>query len=876
MPSWQRGLDEAESRRRLEKYGPNRLETTSQDFWLKIFLRQFKNPLVYILLVAGLVTLFLADWTDTVIIFFTLLLNALIGFYQERKMAADLQALNRALPQKATVWRGGIEKEIEASKIVPGDIISFKLGDRVPADARLFDAHYLKTNEAALTGEWLGQLKQTAPLASFGLALGDQKNMVFMGTFVEEGKGRALVVGTGGTTQIGQIVGYVRGVKKEKTMLEKRLARLSRFLGLFIGLVSLAIIFFGVLAGKNFFEMFLTGVAVAVSAIPEGLPVAITVILVVGAKKILKKHGLVRRLRSVETLGSTTIICTDKTGTLTEGKMNVVRLLTGAREILHDGYKFSLPENQNSNAAHLTLLKIITLANEAAVENPQDELAKLKIHGRATDKALLLAGLQAGLRKEELVAQYVKIDELPFDAARKYYLGLYHTDHHNVLFSVGAPEILLEKCVEIDLDGKIKKLDEQKRAEIQTAIARLGRQGLHVLGVAKKDFLQREVKKITGTLDKLQFRLVFVGLVGLKDPLRPGVKENIRQAQQAGLKLTLVTGDHLDTALAIARELDLTPDGAKEFLTGKQISLLDAEKLKATVRQVKIFARVDPKDKLRIVQALQENGEVVAMTGDGINDTPALKRADIGLALGSGTDAAREVADLVMLDDSFAVIISAIKQGRVILDNIKKTLAYLLADSFSEIILIVGSIVAGLPLPILPAQILWVNLIDDALPSMSLVFEKAEGDVMRRRPQGRKTRIFDAEIKFFVFVIGVVTNLLLFALFWWYFRQNYDLEHIRTIIFAALGLDSLIYVFACKSLRQNIWHIRLFNNKHLLVAVGFGLLMLLAAIYLPFLQTLLKTQPLYGFDWGVVAILSLLDLLFIELGKWLFIWLKKA
>lgn len=869
------GLTEREVNLRLEKYGLNKLETRAVESSWRIFFRQFKSSLTYILLIAGLLTVLLQDLTDSAIIFFTLFLNVFIGFFQERRMARELEALQQAFSEKATVIRGGVEKEIAAEKVVPGDILVLKLGDKISADARIVKSHYLKTNEAVLTGEWQGQDKKSEIINKDNLALGDQSNMVFAGTFVEEGKGLAVVVATGPETQIGQIAGYVREVKKEKTVFEKRILHLSRFLGIFTGAASLVIVIFGLLTGKNLLEMFLTGVAVAVSSVPEGLPVAITVILIVGAKKILQKKGLVRRLRSVETLGSTTIICTDKTGTLTEGKMQVVKILTGTRELLRDENGFQEKIDNDGDESHITLLKIATLANEATIENPEDELSAWRIHGRATDIALLTAGTAAGIDKQKLEREYQKIDELPFDSSRKYYLGLYDTNSHNVLFSLGAPEILIAKSQQLDLDGQSVPLDEKRKQQLLDSVAALGRQGLRVLGVAKREFPQREIKKIEGSLDNPDLHLVFVGLVGLRDPLRKDVKHNIQVAREAGLRVVMVTGDHTDTAQAVAREIGLRFE-PEEVLTGQEISSLKEEDLNRAVQKVKIFARVDPKDKLRIVRALQRQEHVVAMTGDGVNDTPALKRADIGLALGSGTDAARAVADLVMLNDSFSIIVAAIKQGRVILDNIKKTLTYLLADSFSEMLLIMGSIILGLPLPILPAQILWVNLVSDALPAMSLVFEKPEGDVMKRRPQGKKTRLFDGEIKFLVFIIGVVTDLLLFAIFWWYFKESHNIEYIRTVIFAALGLDSLFYIFACKSLRQNIWRINVFNNRYLLGAVLIGLVVLVAGIYIPFLQTLLKTQSLALFDWGLVAVFSLINIVLIELGKFIFIRLKRV
>lgn len=874
VPDAGRGLAVSDVKYRREKFGLNQIETKSTEGWYKILWRQVKNPLVYILAIAGSVTILLQDFTDAIIIALTLGINISIGFYQEQKMSREISSLNSALAQKATVIRDGRQKEIDAKNLVPGDIIVLKIGDMVPADARLIKTTYLKVNEAALTGEWLPQQKKSEVINQTNVPLGDRENMVFLGTLVEEGKGLAVVTGTGFRTQMGKIAGYVRGVKKDKTVFEKRLSKLSHLIGILVAFVSLLIIFLGILSGKDFFEMFLVGVAIAVSAIPESLPIVITVILVIGAKGILKKRGLVRRLKSVETLGSTTIICTDKTGTLTEGKMQVVKILTGTNELLRQGNGFS-KINQNGDESHITVLKIVLLANEATIENPQDDLANWIVRGRPTDRALLTAGIGAGLDQEKLQQQYIKIDELPFDSSRKYYLGLYHHQNHNTLFSVGAPEVLIKKSVKLDLDGKIVKLDRDRKKKLLKQVDDLGKQGLRVLAVGYRNFLNREVKKIEGSLDNDGFGLTFVGLVALKDPLRPDVKKNIKIAQKAGLSIVMVTGDHALTARAIAAEIGLEVQD-DQIMVGQEIAKASPKEMSEMVKKIKIFARVEPADKLKIVRAFQDNGEVVAMTGDGVNDTPALKRADIGLALGSGTDAAVQTADLVMLNDSFSIIVAAIRQGRIIFDNIKKTLAYLLSDSLSEIILVAGSIIFALPLPILPAQILWINLVSDSLPGMALALEKGEKDVMKRKPRGKKTRLFDAEIKFIVFAIGIFTNLLLFGIFCWYFKESFNIEYIRTVIFAALGLDSLLYIFACKSLRKNIWQIDIFHNRLLWFSVFFGLATVLAGVYIPVLQTLLKTQSLALFDWVIVGVLALVDLFFIELAKWIFIKFKKV
>lgn len=829
LRSDEEGLDKKEAETRLKEFGLNKLPERKRTSGLILFLSQFRSPLIYILVIAGFVCLVLKEYIDMSVIFGAVILNTIFGFVQENKASKALLKLKQILKPKALVVRENREKQIDGRKLVPGDVIVLRPGDKVPADARLFEVNNLAINEAALTGEWLAATKHTEILKP-ETAAADQDNMVFMGTIVEQGQGRAMVVETGSRTQLGQIALMVKQAKEEKTPFQKKLAHFAKIIGLLITFICLLILITGLSLAHSFFEMFTTSVAVAVAAIPEGLPMAMTVILALGMQRILKKKGLVRKLVAAETLGSTNIICTDKTGTLTEGKMKVT-------------------EYDSAEA-----LKIAVLCSEAIVENPDDNFDDWVVRGRPTDKALLLAGARAGFDKQELERKIPQIDILPFSSERKYIASLRQADDHNVLYVCGAPEVVLEMC---------KKKDSRQKYEEMT------KRGLRVVGAAYKK-IQNSKLQIPKNIKNLHF----VGFIGLSDPIRQTVKKTIKICQQAGLRLIIVTGDHKLTAKAVALQLGMLVK-EENILEGKDLVQMNDEQLKEKISQIKIFARVEPSHKIRIIEAWQNRGEVVAMTGDGVNDAPALKKADIGVALGSGTDVAKETSDLVILTDNFNIIVAAIEQGRVILDNIRKVITYLLSDSFTEVILIVGALSFGLPLPLLPVQILWVNFIEDGLPNFALAFEKKEKDVMQNKPTGHKMPLLTSEMKIIIFVIGLITDLILLGIFFWLWRNSHDLAYIRTIIFAALAIDSLFYVFSCRSLRQSIWHLNPFSNRYLVGAVFVGFLMLGAAIYIPLFQTLLRTVPLGLKEWLIIAGVGIINILAIELTKWQFIVREK-
>ena len=876
----EKGLNQESVEARRQKFGPNKLPEEKPLSKLMIFLSQFKSPLVYILVFAGVVTLFLGEYTDSIVIFAAVGVNTIIGYFQENKASEALSELKKILKVKATVLREGHEKEVLQEELVPGDVIILKPGFKVPADARLLEARELKVNESALTGEWMPAEKSIDVLLK-ETVLADRDNMVHMGTVVDSGYGKAVVVETAVRTEIGKVAELVKETKEEETPYQKKLARFSKIVGVLIALMCVGIFAEGILSGGDFEEIFITSIAVAVAAIPEGLPVAMTAILAIGAERILKRRGLVRRLASAETLGSTSVICTDKTGTLTEAKMRVSAVLTATKEITSDGERYSEDINKESGESHVLALKIATSDSDAFIENPDDSVEKWVVRGRPTDRALLLAGIQAGFTKKEIDDKLPIVDEVPFDPVYKYSATLRDfSENEYVLYVLGAPELLLEMSGRIELDGQQEGLSKERSEELKKKYEEMTSKGMRVLATAYKVIEKSSLKNSENPEEKRKSieehlkDVVFVGFISLRDPLRPEVKEAIRVCKGAGMKPIIITGDHRLTAKAVAEEIGLQVSD-KNILEGKELNEMSDDEFKERVMDIQVYARVEPAQKLRIVKALQERGEVVAMTGDGINDAPALKQADIGVALGSGTDVAKEVSDLVLLDDNFSVIVAAVEEGRGIIDNIRKVITYLLSDSFTEVVLVGGSILAGLPLPISAAQILWVNLIEDGLPNIALAFEPKEKDLMEQKPEKHKTPLLTKEMVTIVFIIGLVTDIALFGIFWWLWIADHHIDHVRTMVFVALSIDSLFYVFSCKSLRHNLWHTDLFSNRYLVAAWVVGMLMLVLAVYTPTIQSLLDTVPLTLNDWLLLIAIGAGELVLVEVVKWHFIVKKE-
>lgn len=849
------GLSSQEAQTRQRIFGFNELPRYRPPSSLVVFLSQLNSPLVYVLLAAAILASFMQDWLDVGIIMLVVVVNSFFGWVQENKSNQAMAKLKSLEVPHAKVFRDGRKIEVEARELVLGDIIFIKSGDKIPADARILKASNLQCSEAPLTGESVPENKLAGELP-IGTSLGDRTNMIYSGTMSVSGWCEAIVCAIGVDTEIGKIGKLVAEIKEEKTPLQGQLLRFGRFLSLTVVLVCSLVLVFGLYQGRDPWQMVIVAVALAVAVVPEGLLVAVTIILTVGMQTIFKKKALVRKLAAAEALGSVSVICTDKTGTLTEGKMQIHKIVTAGREYL-------LPKHLEGDVLDKEqdlISKISVLCSNASIENPDATLEELRILGDPTEKALILGAIEAGHDPEGLRQEYPRLEEIPFDSELKFMAtsNKHKGEGHNHVFAKGAPEKIMSFCNKVMVSGVNKNFTEAHHRELKKKIEEMTSRGLRVLACAYKT---------VDRLDKIEKELhdlVFVGFIALKDPLRVDAKETLGQCRSAGIRVVMVTGDHKLTAKAIFSELGIKVDG--HVVEGGELDNLSDEKLYRRLIDIDIFARVEPHHKLRIVKAWQKRGEVVAMTGDGVNDSPALKAADVGIALGSGSDVAKETADIILLDDNFRVIVDAVRQGRIIFDNIRKVVLYLLVGAFSEIILIAGAIFLGLPLPILAIQILWINLVDSGFPNVALAFEGEEDNVMSLPPRSRLEGILNQRMKFIIFGVGLFTDLIILALIY-NFGPNYEIDHLRTMVFAVLGLDTLLYAFSVKSLRRSILTTNIFSNSYLLAAVAISFSLLLVAISLPGFNNIFKTVPLGPQEWLLVVILSLIKVVFVEIAK---------
>ncbi len=827
-----------------------------------------------------------SDLTLAVIIAVVLILNSWIGFVEERSAQKSLESLKKLEAAEAMVVREGQARMINAHEVVPGDIILLRPGDKVPADGRLVKSYELRLDESILTGE-SNEVAKHAGIVPANSPVFERTNMVFSGTMVLDGTAEAVVFGTGENSEAGRISRLAQKVPKVRTMFERKIARLSRFIGVIVVVLSLGLTLWGLSLGHEAKEMFLVAVAVAVAAVPESLPVAITVILVVGMKRVLKERGLVRSLKAAETLGGTSVILTDKTGTLTYGRMQVVKVLTPERR----GGLLELNATTEVLSNHLLALSYAMLVSKIVIENPQDEFHDWVLRGSAVEKAVVMAGVQAGLDWEKLNSKHKEIAAVPFNSQRKFSVSFRHWEDGQIQALVlGAPDVLLAQVSRLQILNRQENVSNSDLALIREVIDNSARSGLRLLAICAQKIKSREILSdhlVNGRIKEVLDGLSLVGLLGFKDPVRDDVKEFLNLSRAAGIRTVMVTGDHSLTARSVAREVGLLDRGrgaafagsqgrrgAAEIMEGKEVEPLAVADLAGRVRGVDIFSRVSPQHKLKIVEAWQSQGEVVAVVGDGVNDAAALKRADVGVSLASGVELARESSDLILLEDSFASLVKAIREGRVILDNIKKVIAYLLSTSFTELVLISLSLITGLPLAVTAAQILWVNLLHESLPAMALALDPAEKDVMVNQPVPPAQPLLDGFVRFLIAVVGVISGLMIFGLF--YFFQTYfeSESYARSVAFAALGTTALFYSLSIRSLREPIWEVPFFENRYLLASIGLGLTLLMAAVYVPFLNALLKTEPLGGLEWVIVGAMGVLNIVLVEAAKWGFIHRK--
>ncbi|MCM3587128.1 calcium-translocating P-type ATPase, SERCA-type [Mesobacillus maritimus] len=856
------GLAEKEVKNRQKQHGLNALEEGEKPSALLLFASQFKDFMVLVLLGATLISGLLGEVVDAIAIIAIVFINAFLGFFQERKAEKSLDALKELSAPQVLALRDGAWEKVLSKEVVPGDIIKFSSGDRIGADIRLIQANSLEVEESALTGESVPVQKFTGPLRIPKPGIGDMENMAFMGTLVTRGNGIGVVVATGMKTAMGQIAGLLQTAETMETPLQRRLEQLGKILITVALVLTVLVVGIGVLQGHDLYTMFLAGVSLAVAAIPEGLPAIVTVALSLGVQRMIKQKAIVRKLPAVETLGCASVICSDKTGTLTQNKMTVTHAWSGGKTWTVDGVgydpngDFYSDENRVDPNAVKPLQQLLTfgmLCNHAELMEKENEHV---IDGDPTEGALLVAAMKAGLTRSGLLGQFEIVNEFPFDSQRKM-MSIIVKDKSGRQFVVtkGAPDVLIGLSQSILWDDKQQHLTKDMTVKVQAAIDGLAEKALRTIAIAYKPLSPSTVVLSEKEAER---DLTFIGLQGMIDPPRPEVKTAVKECRDAGIKTVMITGDHLITAKAIASELGILTKGSR-VMDGATLSELSVEELEDIVEEVSVFARVSPEHKLKIVKALQNKGHIVAMTGDGVNDAPAIKAADIGVAMGiTGTDVAKEASSLVLLDDNFATIKAAIKEGRNIYENIRKFIRYLLASNVGEILVMLFAMILALPLPLVPIQILWVNLVTDGLPAMALGLDQPEDDVMKRGPRHPKEGVFARGLGWKVisrgFLIGIATLIAFMTV---YYRNPDDLAYAQTIAFATLVLAQLIHVFDCRS-EKSIFSRNPFENKYLVWAVLSSLLLVLVVIYYPPLQPIFHTVAIVPFDWLLIIGMSAL------------------
>jgi Ca2+-transporting ATPase len=858
------GLSPTEARERLTVYGPNALQAAHQVSAWGLLLEQCKNVLVIILLIAVGLSIFLGHTLEAVAIAVIVLFAVVLGFIQEYRAERAIEALRQMASPTATVVRDGEEQQVPAHEVVPGDIILLHTGDKVPADARLLDAINLQLEEAVLTGESVPVEKHTTPLERSTHAVGDRKNMVYSGTTVSYGRGRAVVVATGMHSEFGKVARLLQTVEAGKTPLQENLDKVGRALAFAALVVVLVIVGLGLFRGQPFIDMLIFGIALSVAVVPEALPAVVTISLAIGVQRMVKRNALVRRLPAVETLGSTSVICSDKTGTLTRDEMTVRQIVVAEQTLDVSGAGYT-PEGEFSHQGSAVppsevvqlLLRAAALASDTHLVHNRDDGA-WQIKGDPTEGALVVAAAKAGLPKDELDARFPRVDEIPFTSESKCMTTLHTALDGVVAYTKGAPEVILEACARQATPHGEVALSATTRQEIVATAQRLASEALRVLAVACK---------APATRENARCDMTFLGLVGMIDPPRAEARAAIHTCEQAGIAVVMITGDHPLTAQAIARELGLLKSG--RVLTGAEVEAMDDAEFERHVEPVEVYARVSPQHKLRVVTALQKYGHVVAMTGDGVNDAPALKKADIGIAMGiTGTDVTREAADMTLTDDNFASIVAAVEEGRGIFSNIKKYLMYLLSSNIGEIGLMAGASLLGWPLPLSAVQILYVNLATDGLPALALATDPPESDLMRRPPRNPRTGIFTRPVVTLMGVGGLWSALVNLGLFGWLLFVGHNKEHAMTMTFVSLVLIQFFKAYNFRSDHLSVLH-RPFANKWLNLAVLWELLLLALIIYVPVLHAPFSTSALSLTDWLLALGLALTVVPVLEVAKWM-------
>ena len=828
------GLSKAEAHERQQKYGKNKLEDTKKETILVKFIKQFNDFMIIILIFASIISAGISymqgenDYIDSIIIIAIVILNALMGVIQEAKAEKSIEALKEMTPPKAKVIRENETKEINAEELVPGDIIILEAGNCVPADCRLLETHNLKIEESSLTGETEPVLKDAEIICKNNIPIGDKLNMAYMASVVVNGSAKAVITETGMNTNVGKIAGMIIQDEAPQTPIQRKLAQVGKILGIVCLAICVIIFIIGLIKNIDPIEMFMTSVGLAVAAIPEGLPAIVTIMLSIGVTKMAKNNSIIRKLPAVETLGSSQVICSDKTGTLTKNQMTVVEI------------KSDNPRLATELATMCTDCNIIY------------KKGKEEIQGEPTEIALVKNGLKSGENKTELYQKMPRINEIPFDSNRKMMTTIHKMGNKYRIITKGAPDILIEKC----------KLTIGQKHEAARNNENMAKKALRVIAVAYKD-LDVLPSKIDSS--NIENNLNFVGLIGMIDPPREGVKEAVQTCKRAGIKTVMITGDHIATAKAIAKQLNILGTYDKA-LTGQELNKMSQETLEKNIKDYSVFARVTPEHKVRIVKAWQKTGAVVAMTGDGVNDSPALKNADIGIAMGgSGTDVAKNASDMILTDDNFVTIVKAVKQGRNIYDNIKKAIHFLISTNIGEIVTIFMGLVLGLKSPLLAIQLLWINLVTDSLPAIAIGLEPPEKDIMQRKPQDSKKGIFSDGLWNKIIVEGIMLGMLTLVAFS-IGNKYYGIEVARTMAFVSIGLLELVHSFNIKS-EKSILKVGIFENKFLIGSFMLGVFVQTIVLFIPSLAEIFQLVQLNKIQWIITLAISILPIPIMELQK---------
>lgn len=856
----QKGLSSQEAEQRLKKFGPNKFEEGRKTSIWRMIWDQINSILIWILIIAAIVSSFVGEITDAIIIFIVIVLNAVIGIVEESKAEKALEELKKISTPKAIVKRDGKVSEISSEELVPGDVVILDAGRFVPADLRLIETANLQIEESALTGESVPVDKNADWVANSEVPLGDQQNIAFMSTLTTYGRGTGVVVYTGMETEIGKIAKMLGGQEKEITPLQKKLNELGKILGIGAVVICIVMFFVGYFQGRNVLDMFLIAVSLAVAAIPEGMVAIVTIVLALGVQKMSKQHAIVRKLPAVETLGSVSVICSDKTGTLTQNKMTVTKVFI-------DGKYDDLSGIHLNTDVGYRFMRGMMLCNDATIDS-----------GDPTEIALVAAGKQFDLSKEDLEQTYKRINEKPFDSDRKMMTTVHENEDSFFSITKGALESILPRTTTIIENGQARPLTKQDQENIMTASKKMSDTALRVLAIAERNPLP--IQDMNGELEE---HLTFLGLVGMIDPPREEVKHSIQQCKEAGIQTVMITGDHQNTALAIAKELGIA-DSLSQTLTGQELNELSDTDLKERVKTVRVFARVSPEHKVRIVKALKDNGQITSMTGDGINDAPSLKQADVGVAMGiTGTDVAKGASDIILTDDNFSTIVAAVEQGRNIFQNIRKAILFLLSCNLGELTALFLGILLGWPAPLTAVQILWVNLITDTLPAIALGMDPDDPDVMKDKPRNPKESFFVhgngaytvlngmliGFITLFAFIEGLRYYTGASTLFTIDFENitNNALTHAQTMAFITLSVSQLFHTLNLRSRRKSIFQVGLFSNKLLIAAIVIGIFIQALLVYVPFFHDVFGIYVISAKDWVFVIGVSLIPIVINEIYK---------